>query len=76
MHKISLDGNSLNPEQAMAVSSGNAKASLSDTSRDAMEASRRVIEDIIDSDDVVYGCLLYTSPSPRDKRQSRMPACG
>lgn len=55
MHKISLDGNSLNPEQAMAVSFGNAKASLSDASRDAMEASRRVIEDIIDSDDVVYG---------------------
>ena len=55
MHKISLDGNSLNPEQAMAVSSGNAKASLSDASRDAMEASRRVIEGIIDSDDVVYG---------------------
>ena len=21
-----------------------------------------------------YGCLLYTSPSPRDKRQSRLPA--
>ena len=21
------------------------------------------------------GCLLYTSPSPRDKRQSRMPSC-
>ena len=20
-------------------------------------------------------CLLYTSPSPRDKRQSRMPSC-
>ena len=20
------------------------------------------------------GCLLYTSPSPRDKRQSRMPS--
>ena len=20
-------------------------------------------------------CLLYTSPSPRDKRQSRMPGC-
>ena len=26
----------------------------------------------IDSDD--DGCLLYTSPSPRDKRQSRMPS--
>ena len=23
---------------------------------------------------VVYPCLLYTSPSPRDKRQSRMPS--
>ena len=22
----------------------------------------------------VYVCLLYTSPSPRDKRQSRMPS--
>ena len=24
--------------------------------------------------DKSYGCLLYTSPSPRDKRQSRMPS--
>ena len=24
--------------------------------------------------ELVYGCLLYTSPSPRDKRQSRMPS--
>ena len=24
--------------------------------------------------DVLYLCLLYTSPSPRDKRQSRMPS--
>ena len=23
---------------------------------------------------VTHGCLLYTSPSPRDKRQSRMPS--
>ena len=23
---------------------------------------------------VIYTCLLYTSPSPRDKRQSRMPS--
>ena len=22
----------------------------------------------------IDGCLLYTSPSPRDKRQSRMPS--
>ena len=24
--------------------------------------------------DALGGCLLYTSPSPRDKRQSRMPS--
>ena len=24
--------------------------------------------------DIVKDCLLYTSPSPRDKRQSRMPS--
>ena len=24
--------------------------------------------------DKLYSCLLYTSPSPRDKRQSRMPS--
>ena len=24
--------------------------------------------------EIVYTCLLYTSPSPRDKRQSRMPS--
>ena len=26
------------------------------------------------SDPQVYGCLLYTSPSPRDQRGSRMPS--
>ena len=26
------------------------------------------------SDEVTLTCLLYTSPSPRDKRQSRMPS--
>ena len=25
-------------------------------------------------DNIDYPCLLYTSPSPRDKRQSRMPS--
>ena len=25
-------------------------------------------------DHLSIGCLLYTSPSPRDKRQSRMPS--
>ena len=34
----------------------------------------------VDPEKVLYAlkraCLLYTSPSPRDKRQSRMPCCG
>ena len=24
--------------------------------------------------DTIYGCLLYTSPSPRDRTRSRMPS--
>ena len=28
----------------------------------------------IDNPPIDYSCLLYTSPSPRDKRQSRMPS--
>ena len=31
----------------------------------------RVIDAVTDP---IMGCLLYTSPSPRDKRQSRMPS--
>ena len=29
---------------------------------------------VVGANDVVNPCLLYTSPSPRDKRQSRMPS--
>ena len=32
---------------------------------------RRYTKDLSDVD---IACLLYTSPSPRDKRQSRMPS--
>ena len=32
------------------------------------------IGDDLDESVVVDACLLYTSPSPRDKRQSRMPS--
>ena len=28
----------------------------------------------VSSQSILYICLLYTSPSPRDKRQSRMPS--
>ena len=29
---------------------------------------------VVSRTDMVWICLLYTSPSPRDKRQSRMPS--
>ena len=32
------------------------------------------IVDEVDSGSMLYGCLLYTSPSPRDATLSRMPS--
>ena len=32
------------------------------------------IPEIFKPNTSIYSCLLYTSPSPRDKRQSRMPS--
>ena len=34
-------------------------------------SKKKVIEEI---NELIEACLLYTSPSPRDKRQSRMPS--
>ena len=33
-----------------------------------------VVNNVIQEPASAYTCLLYTSPSPRDKRQSRMPS--
>ena len=38
------------------------------------DLTEKVGAKLSDSHDVYYACLLYTSPSPRDKRQSRMPS--
>ena len=37
----------------------------------ARNEAARAEKAVLDGDDL---CLLYTSPSPRDKRQSRMPS--
>ena len=38
-------------------------------------SGHRLIEDVSSSEiDMVYDCLLYTSPSPRDATLSRMPS--
>ena len=35
---------------------------------------RMPLQEKFDSNHLSFACLLYTSPSPRDKRQSRMPS--
>ena len=35
---------------------------------------KRVVDQLNVGETSLPGCLLYTSPSPRDKRQSRMPS--
>ena len=49
---------------------------MSDTEQEpSMEEILASIRRIIsDDEDQTKTCLLYTSPSPRDKRQSRMPS--
>ena len=51
---------------------GNARAAV------VADVLFRVLRHIYGEDHVIYArnitCLLYTSPSPRDKRQSRMPS--
>ena len=39
-----------------------------------LKAMASSLETIL-SEDRVYSCLLYTSPSPRDRTRSRMPSC-
>ena len=41
----------------------------SDVAFTVLKDFERVLDDLD-----IYVCLLYTSPSPRDKRQSRMPS--
>ena len=45
------------------------------TKADSAELFRRMVFNILVSnvDDHLCNCLLYTSPSPRDQRGSRMP---
>ena len=39
-----------------------------------IQRTTRVPEQLLNKPLSTYGCLLYTSPSPRDQRGSRMPS--
>ena len=50
------------------------------TRRELLDQRVLVLDGVLDDDNgtllaaQLMACLLYTSPSPRDKRQSRMPS--
>ena len=51
---------------------GNAKGVLLDIS--SIDKIESTVDQLISEYGKIDVCLLYTSPSPRDKRQSRMPS--
>ena len=55
MRDVVIDGNSLTLDDAVALSLGMANGVVSDDSKRSMYASRLAIEQIIESDDVIYG---------------------
>ena len=55
MGEFHIDGESLRPEDVLAIANGQHTATLSESSREAMVGSRSAIEQVLDSDDVVYG---------------------
>ena len=52
---VVLDGESLSVEQVVAVAHGRARATLAPAARDRMLRSRRIVEDIVRRNEVVYG---------------------
>ena len=40
----------------------------------SMDGDHRLFLNYTDNGDTFYSCLLYTSPSPRDRQKSRMPS--
>jgi len=55
METVVIDGDNLTLEMVKAVSLGSMEVSLSSDSRERMQASRKAVEDILDSGEVVYG---------------------
>ena len=63
------------PKNVIVIGAGFGGLGCAKTFADAND-STGVAVTVIDAKSwfTIGGCLLYTSPSPRDKRQSRMPS--
>ena len=59
-------------QQAAKTAKGGAKSFVNSTAQ-MMEALRKSVAKRLEIL-ILYGCLLYTSPSPRDRQKSRMPS--
>ena len=64
------------PKKHRKVSDDDAADDAEDPAEEAEVAEEEEEEEEEDEDpiELLKACLLYTSPSPRDKRQSRMPS--
>ena len=70
---ISLSNNHNHPKKIGIIMDGNGRWAKSNKLKinKGHEKGVGVVRDIVKE---CIACLLYTSPSPRDKRQSRMPS--
>ena len=63
----------MNKKQLVAKISSTLGQSKADAER-TFDSITTIILDALKNDDTVKICLLYTSPSPRDVEESRMPS--
>ena len=61
-------------QEELAHDADSNRTYISDLERGTRNPSLEVVERIAKSLNVSMGCLLYTSPSPRDGLLSRMPS--
>ena len=62
------------PGKEHHVSDFNPSFTADMSKQDAKEQLVQNIEKLSELQSMLYACLLYTSPSPRDRQKSRMPS--